>query len=370
LNGRIWLRVIGVAAACLCAGRAPAQGIQISPETVASPSLSSGDQAQVSRYAAEHGANLGSDDPEKRRAGRRALLAPLGNAQVSAAFRLHYARELEGVLRAVAGNPDDRVAVNALIVAGDLATETSTGLLVEHLRSERPALRFQAGDGLRRTFEALQSSPPAVQGATLARAVAALRDATGTERDAQVLKSLVGALLEAARVPPGVLPDAQSEAVAALSAGLGQAMRTQGHRVPEVGLCEAYHKGVRGVRDLLAQPGARPGEAAARHAGEMAGRLVALVVRCVRAGVWGGASEAARAELILGVASGETLVQLCATALGSQSSGAAPGLANLLRAMHDKPAEARFVLESERIVGDQGVLVRPPFSFPRGHFLP
>lgn len=61
-----------------------------------------------------------------------------------------------------AGQASPIGAINSTIVAGELATEQASTLLTEVLKSKKADLRYQAAMGIRRTFEAMQTTVPAV----------------------------------------------------------------------------------------------------------------------------------------------------------------------------------------------------------------
>lgn len=354
--------------ACLAVSSARGQGCQISPETATAIALSAEQQAEVARCAQENAANLGSPEHDKRKNARLLLLRPLDNPQVSTAFRINYAKALEATLTTVAENPDDVIAVNALIVAGELSTESSVGMLLQHLDSARPGLRYEASYGLRRAFIALQRSQAAVEPQRVGAVTAALRDRLANEKDGHVVNAHVAALLEAARLPSSAFPQARSQAVAALCSGVSASLKAAGGGAADVGMLESYHKSVRGVRDVLAQPNAAISTEAALAAAELGGRAVAYAVRVVNGHGLSSASPAAREQIASTLGASETLIQLSASLLVPGTSIPAPGLASMLR--ESNAAQATFIIQAERLVGNEGVLTRPPFSFSKTHFLP
>lgn len=359
-----------VAIAAMLGGHAMAQPCQIDAAITTSMTLTDAQRQTIAACAQEHAANLTSDDAEKRKAARNALLSPLEGAGVTVAFRTEMWRALEKSLRDIAANPDDRIAVGALIIAGDLATETSTGMLTRTLTSPRPALRFQAAYGLRRTFEAAAIALPAVQSATATSALDALRDAAVKEQDGQVLKAYVAAILAGGNLPSGSFPTAESDAVTALCIGVSGNIKARAAKLPDQSALEAYHKSVRGVRDIFAQPNARMTAVSANAAAELSGRTIALAVRTLKSNEFQPASEASRGELVNAVAASETLIQLAANTLSPGTKVAAPGLGASLREGTPN-SNSTFILDADRqLIGADGALTKAPFGFAKTHFLP
>ncbi|GJQ30289.1 MAG: hypothetical protein HBSAPP03_21730 [Phycisphaerae bacterium] len=348
---------------------ARAQPCQIEPAISSAMTLSADQAAAVTACAQQNAADLSSEDADKRRIARRAILAPLEGANVSAAFRIQYAKSLEPALRELAKHADDRLAVVALIIAGDLATETSTGMLTGQLASPRPALRYEAAFGLRRTFEAASVARPAVLSTTVSAAMTALQNAMGVEQDGQVLKAQAAALLAGAGLPERDFPSARLEASSALCVGLSNHVKARGTKLPDQSSLEAYHKGVRGVRDIFLQPDARMNAASANAAAELSGRLIALAARALKAKDYQAASESSRGEMTSAVGASETLIQLAGNVLSPGTRFPTPGLGTTLRES-TVASEAKFILDATSIVGADGVLTKPPFQFSKAHFLP
>ncbi len=351
-------------------GLALAQPCQIDPAIPAEMALNDAQRQAIAACAQQNAADLSSDDPEKRKAARKALLAPLQGPNVSAAFRIEYAKALEAVLRTVAANPDDRIAVGAYIIAGDLATEVSTGSLSAALASPRPALRFQAAYGLRRTFEAAVLARPAINADRVNAAIVALRGAAAKEQDGQVLKECVGAILAAASLSERDFPVARSEAAAGVCIALSENIKARVAKLPDQSTLEAYHKAVRGVRDIFTQPDARMTAASANAAAELSGRIIALAVRTANKNELQSASEASHAEVANAVASSETLIQLAGEALAVGTKVPEVKLGDKLR-RGTKESIAEFILTADRqLIGADGALTKAPFSFTKTHFLP
>ncbi|CAG0991191.1 hypothetical protein PHYC_02307 [Phycisphaerales bacterium] len=347
------------------------QPCQIAPETVTAVGITTDQEAEISRCVRENAADLTSADAAKRRASRLALLRPLENSGASANFRFAYARALISTLESALQSTDDRVAVNALVVAGDVATDSTTSLLIASLKSDRPALRYDAAYGLRRTFEAMVRSAPAVNPDNIGIAINALRDRTAVESDGQVLKACVAALLAATDVPSNHAPTARADATAALCVGLGTHVKGASGKAAEPAVLDAYLKGVDGVRIVLARPGIAITATEAKAACELSGRCAAYGVRILRSkGLAAGESES-REVLSNTIAASETLLGQAALSL---SAGVLRlprrDLGDKFSRAVDVNSEVVFINEASAVVGSEGLLSKPPFDFPKGHFLP
>ncbi|MDX2132282.1 MAG: hypothetical protein SFY69_09540 [Planctomycetota bacterium] len=363
--GRAAIVIAGIA----CAGApALAQQCTIPPEIVTAITLTPDAEAQLRACALENARDLDSPDAQKRRASRQALTRPLEDPNVSAAFRLRYSAALaEPINRAVAST-DEVVAVNALVFAGELATDPGLTVLLDQLASPRPALRYQAAYGIRRTFGALQRSAPAIQNEQIDRAMRAARQRMGVETDGLVLQALTAALLEGASLPTAQFSQAQPLAVRSLSDGLSAHVGGAGGKIGEPGIMDAYLRGATGVRDIIAQPNVTIDAETARAVAQLGGRLIAYAVRVVKDKNLPAGPGATREQVSDSVALGQTLVQLAGRSLNQQGTGAAQ-LAPLIKA-GDVQSEARFLLDAQQTIGANGVLTAAPFNFPDDHFVP
>jgi len=101
--------------------------------------------AQVSAFVSERIDLLRSGDPASVRQARRDLLAPLRTPTVESAFRIRYNGALQQAgLERLASHADDLVAINAVIIAGELATQLSVSIIDAALNDARPAVRYEA----------------------------------------------------------------------------------------------------------------------------------------------------------------------------------------------------------------------------------
>jgi len=105
---------------------------------------------------------LAGPDPAVIKKNRDELLSPFKNTKVAVDFRQKYTDYAMPELRKLAENPSDTVVVNALRVAGEIATSEATTILEKKLTDPRLAVRFAAVNGLERTMAALSTRSPAI----------------------------------------------------------------------------------------------------------------------------------------------------------------------------------------------------------------
>lgn len=142
-----------IAVACLVSCATYAQTI---PEGLAGKSdLSAADQQAIATFVQGHAPKLASADPLEVREAREAILSPLERrGEVSVAFRVQLANRMMETLRENAKSNNDHVAINALRLAGEVATSNTLEILEAGLNDTRPAVRYAACFGLSRLYAA------------------------------------------------------------------------------------------------------------------------------------------------------------------------------------------------------------------------
>jgi hypothetical protein len=116
--------------------------------------------------------------------------------QVSVAFRQYFSDRIKEELKKNADNPKDLIAVNALRIAGDVATGDTSSLLEKKLSDPNDAVRYAAVNGLERTMEAVGTRNSAIPAARVQDLVGKLGDATA---DVKSTPDIVDAGLRALR---------------------------------------------------------------------------------------------------------------------------------------------------------------------------
>lgn len=197
------------------------------PESILNPpsgAVSGEDRDAIRRYVDTHKAGLSGDADAISRA-RRALLTPLRGREVAPAFRVEYAALLVPTLRSLAADKQDQAAINATILAGELATKDAMGVLSLSLKDSRPAVRLVAAQGFARTFTAARTGQPAIVARDALGAIKELETAFLAESDPNVADSIAGAFDAAIRAEPSRLPGVRAEAVKVLAGCAGARAR-------------------------------------------------------------------------------------------------------------------------------------------------
>ncbi|MCK4872357.1 MAG: HEAT repeat domain-containing protein [Phycisphaerales bacterium] len=215
---------------------------------ISSQSLDDQARQQLEQFVNAHMDRIASDDFQRRRDGRRALLAPLQDPSATTAFRLAYSRIATPTLETLTDSDDPSIALGALMVLGRIATDDSVDTLLLSLRNGSPAVRYGAVNGLRQTFDVQVSAvPPATLWKAVRRLAASLRE----ETDPFVTRAVIRAL----RASPN--PTAGVELCRALSRRLSQpisdkeeARRQRMHSF----LLDAYQEAIKGLLEDVTDP--------------------------------------------------------------------------------------------------------------------
>jgi hypothetical protein len=262
--------------------------------TSASGPLSADQTAKVRSWADYWSARLGRADvePESIESARDELVRPLSPLnQPSGVFRDQYARALVDSLAAVIKGDDEHAAVNAVIVASGLGTDSSLDLLLRHANSAdepRDSIRMRAASGCYVTIMDATDPDPAkrikLQGRTLNRSVRELGEAAGKEQDPIALRYQLYAMLEVDTA------QAREELVEAIR---GVIEEIRGHNNGPSPLIEPVHLALAGLRNQYISPRLDAGEkrTLGTQLGPCLGRLLDVVNQH-----WANARAAAQTE--------------------------------------------------------------------------
>ncbi|MGD9689214.1 MAG: HEAT repeat domain-containing protein [Phycisphaerales bacterium] len=170
--------------------------------------LSDAERQQIKGFCDQHIPGL-SQGPLEIKRSRETLLKYLIDPKViSGDFRREYALWLLPSLQQLVKDKSDLKAVNALQIAGELATQSIVDLLLGSLKDERVSVRFAAASAIGRMFDAVRLYEPAVVPAKLMDVVRELAQLVRTEKDPRVLDALVLAFESALKVPADQVNDA------------------------------------------------------------------------------------------------------------------------------------------------------------------
>ena len=205
----------------------------ITPEVIANGPRSASDEQSVRESARVNMAMLResvapsageAEAAEKFARARKNLSDPLRTVDCSPLFRTFYSGVLESDLRALARGENDRLAVAAIYVAGDLATTTGVDVLRDQAASTSLVRRYAAFAAHGRVFAALGRSQPALRESEIGELVKSLQAAIQRESDADLYDVQVRSLLDAASLSGALEPQAR-EAVRVLSLALAERLR-------------------------------------------------------------------------------------------------------------------------------------------------
>lgn len=362
-------RVLGCVAGVLMCGSVDAQTLD--PVLVTAITLDTAQQQQVRDFAGPLAAGLKSNDQKQIQSARAAILEPMGNAGVSVQFRQEMTRALADTLRDVIsadansqGQASSIGAINATIIAGELATEGASTLLSDAIKSKKADLRYQGAMGVRRTFEAMQATAPAVGKDRAQSMVGDLDRRIKEEADPLVLDALIRAGLAAAELTNEQFREVRSRGIEVVALGASTQLKRRQAQPLDAAAADAMIRAGTGVRDALVNraPGAAVNELAAKSVAELGGHLIAHAAKVVEARKL--ADDPELRERYAQISQlGETLVLTSAQAMNNaQVPG--KGLGPTLRQATTQ-ADAKFALDARELTES---LTRAPFNLPQNAF--
>lgn len=339
----------------------------IEPAIVQASDLSEDQKAKIKQFIDKHKDGLSEGHAEIKRA-RSALIAPIQqDPKVSVAFRLEYARVLTPTLRALTRGDRDINAVNALRLAGELATTSGLEILSDSLADKRPSIRFAAVSGFAATFSAIEATSPAIAPAQQAiRALTTLKTSMERETDPQVLEAYIIAFRAGSRVPTAKLAGVRPAAVKALADSVSLLARG----VNDASRDAVFRRAVNAAREALIVQGINEPKlerAELEAAAGMAGEILASAHRRLKAGELSDDSDQTkrtRAELVLIVADADSTIQWANTGLSGPTF---PSLK--LSELIQQSKDAEFQTTVLRVIGPNGLLTASPFGFKDDHFI-
>lgn len=211
--------------ACLGISTARAQS-DLPAELVLKPtSLTAPERTRVRALVDEAIPLLTSNSAASIKRGRAALRKPLVNPAVSVSFRLAYSESLSPALEQVLRSDDTVARVNALRIAGEVATERAAQLAVRALDDPDATVRYTAAYAMGLTFTAIQNTTPAMTQDQATRLIRALGARLAVERDAFVLDRIIRSLGAAARIRRERMDQLRPHAIDEICEQVGSRMR-------------------------------------------------------------------------------------------------------------------------------------------------
>ncbi len=301
---------------------------------------------------------------------RGEILQGLNHPEATAPYRLELGRQFIPRLEALAASTDDRRAVNALRLAGEIATDRAVALLQKYLAAETPSIRYAAVFGLRRMFEAVALQAPAIDPGAVLPAVSALDARLKAETDPYVLDAVVRALGAALSVHREGFERLRPTALASLCAGAGQRIVALHGDPAEPDTANVLLRAGAIVRDTLAdeENDRTLPEDAIKASAALGGEMVAHVVRLAEGARFNAQDTGVRNLASQTAAVGEAIIFFALRVASPDLEPATTNIGELL-AEGAIAGDARAAVVGRDLVGPGGVLARPPFSFPADRFL-
>jgi len=174
--------------------------------------------AQIRSFVGDRLGRLASGEPLAVRNARTALLAPLRSNDADSAFRLQYSGALQnGGLARLAADSDNLISINAIVVAGELATPLSVTILENALGDRREAIRYEAARSLGILLSAFDADRAAVPANQIDSVFSSIAAQFGSEQSHQVVDALIVALAS-----PNLDPDLRTRCATAMCEGVAE----------------------------------------------------------------------------------------------------------------------------------------------------
>jgi hypothetical protein len=162
----------------------------VAAQTTITPGQSS--TARIGEFIGERLAQFESGNPISIRQARMDLLTHLRDPDANSAFRFQYSAALQQAgLTRLATSDEDLVAINAIIVAGELATQLSVTILDRAADDARPAVRLVAARSMGVTLSALADGSAAIPANQVDAVFTRIEDWLTVEDDVFVIDALL-----------------------------------------------------------------------------------------------------------------------------------------------------------------------------------
>ncbi|MFI4896471.1 MAG: hypothetical protein ACIARR_01455 [Phycisphaerales bacterium JB059] len=347
-----------------CLG-AQAQTSTIDPGIVSSDSIGTSEREVIERHVSEWTPGLSSGDVARVNASRQRLSRPLESATIGITFREAYSDALVPELRTLLAGEDVGARLAALRLAGELATEASAALLLDHLDDADEAVRYFAIGRMASAFEQTSEHPAALSPETTLDMVRALGDKIGATSPLEG-DAAVRALGRAMRIDRDGYEGARNEAARLLGARASARIRAiSTDPIDESELILALNACAAG-RSAVTSTGWQPDRDATRELVGLGGDVLALVFnRFVNQKL---PPQGERAVDVQTTRAAENLILFArrhdASLRGSADTINASRLGDLLESGDDRTFRTRAL----ELLGRDGELIRT-FNFEPGRFI-
>lgn len=315
--------------------------------------------SQISTYIAAHIADLRSDEPERISTARSRLLAPLERRGIGVPFRLAYSNALCPELEPLASAEPEIVAVNALRLLGEVATDRATNSLQTALDHPSPGIRYTGVYGLIRMYEAITAESPAVAPERCQALIGRLGEMIRNDPDPWILDACVRALIAAGAIDKPNFEALRAAAYTELASSVADRVRLL--PMEEDGVDRLYFilRSTVATRDALSDRRSLS-SGAARAVADLGGNVLAFAAARIDRGRL---PDDERRLLVSLVSSSQATVFFAAGAImpDRPTPPVPPALGDLVRERRD----ADFLRMSRDEIRK---LYTDPYSFPAGRF--
>lgn len=369
--------LLAIALACSFYATPAVRAQDVPADVVSSPApLSPAQKEAVTAFATPLLEALKSDDANKVRDARQALVRPLQKAGVvvGVPFRQAYSQVLGQPLAALADDKRPLNAINAMRIGAELATGEGFDIIEKGFRSPLVPVRVAAAGAATRAFVVANSASSAVVPKRLLDAASQLGKLLEDPNPA-VVDAAARALVKATEVARQ--SEVRSGAIVALARGISARAAKINKDLPDSQLLDAFRRTALALReDLTKVQGDRPSlsSEALRSIQEVGGDLIAMVVRLISSNALPPTRQADNAD--------DRKQKLALRDTPSQIVGASEQILSLI-ADKTEPirtnfaetvrkgsveADAQFVIEAKELLGAGKRMTRPPFNLPNDRF--
>lgn len=337
-------------------------------------------EGQLGEYVNEGVRLLSAQDPKEVRSGRTMLLRPLEDRQASVRFRDEYSSLLAPKLEALVASASEVNGINALVVAGALATRPATELIENYSQDPRVAVRYAAAAALGRTFRAISEASPAIVGNDAAALVQRLAGRLATEESADVFDAQVRSLIRASEITREGYQAASAQALSGMARGISDKLAKLSGAEGDDGFVGAANRAAGTLRDAAGNTARPMTPEQLKLAAELGGRIWGWVFTGISGGqipLFGPDANPADADKArerrefasktLAAAQGVIAIALGRLQPGQPDPFQGNDAPELVRAA-TRDSDTRVIQKSREYFGPAGVMSRPPFSFPVGTF--
>ncbi|MGH7242659.1 MAG: hypothetical protein ACREJD_04510 [Phycisphaerales bacterium] len=369
------LGLLSLALSLFAAPVVRAQEIAADVITSATP-LTDAQKETITKFAAPLLEALKSDDANKVRDARTALVRPLQRAGVvvGVPFRQAYSQVLGIPLANLADDKRPLNSINAMRIGAELATAEGFDIIEKGFRSPLVPVRVAAAGAASRAFVVASNAAAAVVAKRLFDTTTQLGKLLA-DPDKDVVDAAARALIKA--IETARQPEVRNGACTALCKGISLRASQVTKTLPEPQILDAFRRTALGLReDLTKVQGDRPPLSAdsLRNIQEVAGDLIAMVARLVASNALPPArpadaaadrkeKEALRDAPSQIVGASEQILSLIADKIEPIRTNFAE---QVRKANID--ADAQFLLSAKDLIGPGGRLTRAPFNLPDNRF--